>query len=320
MLEQFSLLFSYLRMFYIQNHFCHHTAADSEAFDHNNLECIGDETTRMHMRLRLAGLIFDHQEFLREYLGVDESEALVLYKIVVSADLHYTEDDPALHWTVRLYNAQDVQVATMHVHGLDDSRELTIDAKVSYRDFHYEDEQSGTKMLCFRRALASTLVIRNTDRRRLWDVGELLGWKCAGCPEEVQSARRTSDASTVLAVPEMRVLAQVRAITDALLFEPYWGLRNVDLSMAELESVARLKEFLPRLDGLNQWRAAQALAACLCGEPVGQARYNILLRTLPAPSLRGRHRPSCVASQLSTPANANLKTPLFTIFLRSSTP
>lgn len=84
MAEQFSMLFFYLRLFYLQNHFCHHTAADSEAFDHNNLECIADETTRMHTRLRIAGLIFEHQQELREYLEVDESEALVLYKLVVS--------------------------------------------------------------------------------------------------------------------------------------------------------------------------------------------------------------------------------------------
>ncbi|KJA14306.1 hypothetical protein HYPSUDRAFT_208803 [Hypholoma sublateritium FD-334 SS-4] len=131
MLEQFSTLFFYLRMYYIQQHFCHHTAAESEAFNCNKLECIGDETTRMRMRLKIAGLVFEHQQRLREYLEVDETEALVLYKIVVSADLHYTDDDPALHWTVRLYNARDVQVATMHVYE-DDDRDLTIEAKVSF--------------------------------------------------------------------------------------------------------------------------------------------------------------------------------------------
>ncbi|KJA25010.1 hypothetical protein HYPSUDRAFT_200246 [Hypholoma sublateritium FD-334 SS-4] len=148
MLEPFSMLFFDLRLFYLQNHFCHHTATNCEAFDHDHLECIGDETTRMHMRLRISGLIFEHQRELREYLGVDENEALVLYKFAVSADLHYTDDDSALHWTVRVYNARDVQVATMHIYG-DDDRDLSIEAKVSYREFLYEDDQSGTKMLCF---------------------------------------------------------------------------------------------------------------------------------------------------------------------------
>ena len=84
MLEQFSMLFFYLRMFYIQEHYCCHTAAYSEAFNHDNPECIGNETTRMHMRLRIAGLVYEHQQELREYLGVDGSEALLLYKLVVS--------------------------------------------------------------------------------------------------------------------------------------------------------------------------------------------------------------------------------------------
>lgn len=72
-------------MFYIQDHYCHHTAADSGAFDRDNLEqCIGNKTTRMNMRLRIARLVFDHQQQLRDYLQVDENEALVLYKFVVS--------------------------------------------------------------------------------------------------------------------------------------------------------------------------------------------------------------------------------------------
>lgn len=78
------MLFFYLRLFYISDHYCCHTAADFEAFDQDSLECIGDETTRMHMRLKIAGLVFEHQQELREYLEVDESEALVLYKFVVS--------------------------------------------------------------------------------------------------------------------------------------------------------------------------------------------------------------------------------------------
>lgn len=44
----------------------------------------------------------------------------------------------------------------------------------------------------------------------------------------------------------------VEVITDVQPFEPYWDqLASIDLSNAKLESVARLKEFLPRLDILN---------------------------------------------------------------------
>ena len=44
----------------------------------------------------------------------------------------------------------------------------------------------------------------------------------------------------------------VEVITDIQPFEPYWdSLSSVDLSGRKLDSVARLKEFLPRLDSLN---------------------------------------------------------------------
>lgn len=85
MLERFSHLFFYLRLFYIDDHYCYHTAADSGAFDCNNIEqCISNKTTRMNMRLRIARLVFDHQQQLRDYLGIDESEAFLLFKFVVS--------------------------------------------------------------------------------------------------------------------------------------------------------------------------------------------------------------------------------------------
>ncbi|KAI0345679.1 hypothetical protein BDW22DRAFT_1353259 [Trametopsis cervina] len=43
----------------------------------------------------------------------------------------------------------------------------------------------------------------------------------------------------------------VQVITDVQPFEPYWeGLSSIDLSRKELDSVARLKEFLPKLDSL----------------------------------------------------------------------
>jgi hypothetical protein len=44
----------------------------------------------------------------------------------------------------------------------------------------------------------------------------------------------------------------VEVITDVQPFLPHWEeLSSVDLSGKRLESVARLKEFLPRLDALN---------------------------------------------------------------------
>ncbi|KAH6907969.1 hypothetical protein BKA70DRAFT_1280344 [Coprinopsis sp. MPI-PUGE-AT-0042] len=44
----------------------------------------------------------------------------------------------------------------------------------------------------------------------------------------------------------------VEVITDVQPFEPFWDqLSGIDLSGKKLESVARLKEFLPRLDSLN---------------------------------------------------------------------
>lgn len=36
------------------------------------------------MQLRIAGLVFEHQKELREYLEVNKSKVLALYKIVVS--------------------------------------------------------------------------------------------------------------------------------------------------------------------------------------------------------------------------------------------
>lgn len=44
----------------------------------------------------------------------------------------------------------------------------------------------------------------------------------------------------------------VEVITDVQPFEPHWEqLASIDLSNTKLESVARLKEFLPCLDTLN---------------------------------------------------------------------
>lgn len=44
----------------------------------------------------------------------------------------------------------------------------------------------------------------------------------------------------------------VQVITDVQPFEPYWEeLTTIDLSKRNIDSVARLKEFLPRLDSLS---------------------------------------------------------------------
>lgn len=46
----------------------------------------------------------------------------------------------------------------------------------------------------------------------------------------------------------------VQVITDVHPFEPHWeDLSSIDLSKKALDSVARLKEFLPKLDALTLW-------------------------------------------------------------------
>lgn len=46
----------------------------------------------------------------------------------------------------------------------------------------------------------------------------------------------------------------VQVITDLQPFEPYWEeLSTIDLANKNIESVARLKEFLPRLHTLSLW-------------------------------------------------------------------
>lgn len=43
----------------------------------------------------------------------------------------------------------------------------------------------------------------------------------------------------------------LQCITDVLPFEPYWEeVANVDLSKKALDSLARLKEFMPKLENL----------------------------------------------------------------------
>lgn len=56
----------------------------------------------------------------------------------------------------------------------------------------------------------------------------------------------------------------VQVITDVQPFEPYWDqLAAVDLSGKNLDSVARLKEFLPRLDSLTLYVRHPSVCAAL---------------------------------------------------------
>jgi len=67
--------------------------------------------------------------------------------------------------------------------------------------------------------------------------------------EDVQTGNATFLTECSFAVAHDRL---VEVITDVQPFVPRWDeLNSIDLSGKKLESVARLKEFLPRLDGLN---------------------------------------------------------------------
>lgn len=71
---------------------------------------------------------------------------------VFSADPHSTDVDPMPHWTVRLYNALDVHVATMHVY---EQWAHSIERTIMYRDFYEKLIQEDgfdvleTTKLCF---------------------------------------------------------------------------------------------------------------------------------------------------------------------------
>jgi hypothetical protein len=68
-------------------------------------------------------------------------------------------------------------------------------------------------------------------------------------PEKSQNANTTFLTECSFGVARDRL---VEVLTDVEPFEPHWEqLATIDLSNAKLESVARLKEFLPRLDNLN---------------------------------------------------------------------
>ncbi len=56
----------------------------------------------------------------------------------------------------------------------------------------------------------------------------------------------------------------VQVITDLQPFEPYWEeLSSIDLANKNIESVARLKEFLPRLHTLSLWVRFESITLCM---------------------------------------------------------
>ncbi|KJA23002.1 hypothetical protein HYPSUDRAFT_201799 [Hypholoma sublateritium FD-334 SS-4] len=88
----------------------------------------------------------------REIFEVEATEKFAQYKLAVSADPHSTGTDPRPHWTVRLYNALDVHVATMHIDRL---WAHSIEKTTMYYDFYEKlveengSEALATTKLCF---------------------------------------------------------------------------------------------------------------------------------------------------------------------------
>lgn len=61
----------------------------------------------------------------------------------------------------------------------------------------------------------------------------------------------------------------VQVITDVQPFEPYWEeLSSIDLANKNIESVARLKEFLPRLHTLSLWVRSKSIILCMLADVV----------------------------------------------------
>lgn len=71
--------------------------------------------------------------------------------------------------------------------------------------------------------------------------------------DTTSATTRTMHNATFLTECSFRVAQErlVHVITDVHPFEPHWeNLSSIDLSQKRLESVARMKEFLPKLDSL----------------------------------------------------------------------
>jgi hypothetical protein len=61
----------------------------------------------------------------------------------------------------------------------------------------------------------------------------------------------------------------VQVITDTQPFEPYWEeLSTIDLANKDIESVARLKEFLPRLHTLSLWVRSEFIILYMVADEV----------------------------------------------------
>lgn len=59
----------------------------------------------------------------------------------------------------------------------------------------------------------------------------------------------------------------VQVITDLQPFEPYWEeLSSIDLANKNIESVARLKEFLPQLRTLSLWVRSKPTIPCMLAD------------------------------------------------------
>lgn len=59
----------------------------------------------------------------------------------------------------------------------------------------------------------------------------------------------------------------VQVITDLQPFEPYWEeLSFIDLANKKIESVARLKEFLPQLHTLSLWVRYEFMILCMLAD------------------------------------------------------
>jgi hypothetical protein len=59
----------------------------------------------------------------------------------------------------------------------------------------------------------------------------------------------------------------VQVITDIQPFEPHWEeLSSIDLANKNIESVARLKEFLPRLHTLSLWVKSEPIIPCMLAD------------------------------------------------------
>ncbi|KJA22974.1 hypothetical protein HYPSUDRAFT_54618 [Hypholoma sublateritium FD-334 SS-4] len=166
MSESFENIFASLKMFYTRRHYCFYT---HDGFTGDGSQCIGNPYTRSRFRHEIVKIIFIHQREFREIFEVGATEKFARYKLAVSADPHSTGTDPRPHWTVRLYDALDVHVATMHIDRL---WAYSIEKTTAYYDF-YEKliEENGSEVLvttklCFCHGCAWWKIQTERQRKR----------------------------------------------------------------------------------------------------------------------------------------------------------